>query len=912
MQTRIPRWAANGAVGSLLALVLIVVGGPRAHGQAPPRLPQVDGYSSAACKPASGNRPWMDTSQTPVCRALFALGAMTADERMNFRGTNERLGLVSPRGSDGPNGIVGGGFGIEQTPVTSGRSAHVTAFPTVITLGATWDRALARRFGEAVGEEFAGKGMTSVTGPTINLLRTWHWGRTGETFSEDPYLMSELVVPEIEGIQGRKVIAVTKHFAGNNQENTRTGVFPDNAGIDERIPEKALHEIYFPAFKAAASRAHTGAIMCAYNQVNGVFSCNDKWMLDELRSWGFDGTVVPDAIFALRSTEAAARAGVDNVSGTEVRDLVQAGKLPADTPDRIAMHYLVPRFRLGIYDAPPAGSADADVSTPAHVQLARQIAEAGAVLLKNQGGVLPFASTVRSVAVIGDDAGSHATVMESGSAHVYVDPARLVTPLDSITRRAGSAVTVRYARGTLGIGPLPAIPGNVLRSASGQAGLDAVYWTNGRFSGTPSLTRVDPTIDFTATPPGVAPAAAARGAAPPPGRAAGPAAAAGRGAGGRQGRGGRGGRGGGGGGAPRPDWSAEWTGTLTPPSTGVYRFSIAGGGTAQLYVDTHRVVTLMRADFGMVAQGTIALTGGRPVPIALKFSNGSNLTGQYLRLGWALPDPGLVAGAVAAAKGSDVAVVFAAEQEGEGYDKLSLGLPGDQDALISAVAAANPHTVVVLHTSNPVAMPWLDQVEGVVEAWYPGQQAGPSIAALLFGDTNPSGRLPMTFPADEHQGPATRWTEYPGDVYTANFDEGVLVGYRWYDAKGQQPLFPFGYGLWYTTFQYDQLQVQGTADGAVVRVRVTNTGARAGAEVVQLYVEEPSEASEPPRQLKGFDKVDLQPGQSRVVSFTLDAGTLSAWDQGQHKWTLYPGTYTVHVGHSSRDFRATGTFSIGR
>lgn len=874
--------------------------------------------TASGCKTPAGDRPWTDTTQTPECRAAFALAAMTSDEKVAFRGTNERLGLVSPGGSDGPNGVIGGGFAVDQTPVTQGRSFNVTAFPTVITLGATWDRELAKKFGEAVGEEFHGKGMTSVTGPTINLLRTWRWGRSAETFGEDPFHISELVVPEILGIQSRKVIAVAKHFAGNNQENTRVGIFPDNAGIDERITEKALFEIYFPHFRAAASRAHNGAIMCAYNQVNGVFSCNNKWMIDQLRSWGFDGYIVPDAAYALRSVEAAARAGVDNVNAIELGDLVKAGKLPASTIDAIAMHYLVPRFRLGIYDDTTRGNADANVSTPEHVALARDIAAQGAVLLKNKGDLLPLQSPgdrvprggheVRSIAVIGDDAGPHVTVMETGSAHVYVDPARLKTPLDGIKARAGSAIAIAYAEGTRGIGRLPAIPSTAVRSTSGQPGFDGVYWTNGRFSGAPAFTRVDQTIDFAAAPPEVVAAAPGQGGTPP-GRGDAPPAGRGEASAGAPGQGGRG-RGAGGGRGARPNWSAKWTGTLTPPSSGTYRFSIAGGGTAQLYVDNRVVASIMRADFGMVAHGTIDLAGGRSVPIELKFSNDSNLTGQLLRLGWAPPEPALINDAVAAAKKADVAVVFAAELEGEGYDKRTLALPADQNALIDAVASANPRTVVVLHTSNPVAMPWIDKVASVIEAWYPGQEAGPSIASVLFGDVNPSGKLPMTFPVDEHQGPATSWMEYPGDGYTANFNEGVLVGYRWYDAKGQQPLFPFGHGLSYTTFRYSDLQAKSAADSATVSVRVTNSGSRAGAEVAQLYLVYPAAAQEPPRVLKGFDKVMLKPGESRVVTFALDKDTLSAWDEASHAWKLYPGTYTAHVGSSSRDTRVMGAFAI--
>jgi beta-glucosidase len=667
--------------------------------------------------------------------------------------------------------------------------------------------------------------------------------------------------------------------------------------VDERITEKALYEIYFPHFKALAARARNGSVMCAYNQVNGVFSCNNKWMLDQLRSWGFDGTVVPDAIYALRTAEDAARAGVDNIQPAQLDALVKAGKVPVSTIDSIALHHFVPRFRLGIYDDKSRGDAEANVSTPEHVALARQVAAEGAVLLQNRNNVLPLASpAVKSIAVIGDDAGPNVTAMVGGSAHVYVDPARLKSPLDGIKSRAGSSIAVTYAKGTLGVGRLPALPADVLKTASGQPGFDAVYWTNGRFGGVPAFTRVDTAVDFVAPPPGIAPTA--------------PPESAGASAQGNAAGAGRGGRGGGG--VPHPPtWSAKWTGTFVPPSTGLYRFSIAGAGTGQLYVANRPVVALMRADFEVVAHGTIELTAGQPVPIALKYSSESNITSQILRLGWAPPEPALVNDAVAAAKISDVAIVFAGELVGEGYDKLTLSLPADQDWLINAVADANPRTVVVLHTSNPVAMPWLNKVAAVIEAWYPGQEAGTSIASVVFGDVNPAGRLPMTFPASESQAPATRWTQYPGDGYTVNFDEGVLVGYRWYDAYSQQPLFPFGFGLSYTTFKYDELQVRGGADGATVTVRLTNTGRRAGAEIAQMYVGFPAAAQEPPRQLKGFEKVSLKPGESRTVSFSLDRDALSAWDESIHGWKEHAGAYTVEVGRSSRDLALKGTFTIG-
>jgi beta-glucosidase len=886
--------------------------------QGPERLAKVPGYNSTACTVPPGDRPWMDARQSPECRALEALAAMTPEERLLFRGTNQRLGLNFSGGSDGPNGITGGGFGIEQTSPAP-RNVNTTAFPTVIAVGATWDRDLARRYGLAIGEEFAGKGMSSMTGPTINLLRTWHWGRAAETFSEDPYLMAELAVPEINAMQSQKVVAVVKHFAGNNQENTRTGVSPDNAGVDERISEKALQEIFFPHFKAAVQKAHNASIMCAYNQVNGQFSCNNPWLLGQLREWGFDGYIVPDAGYALRNTLAAARAGVDRVNSQEVDALVKAGQLPADIIDRIAMHSMVPIFRLGIYDSPPAGTAEANVSTPAHLQTARDIGAQGAVLLKNAGAVLPLgAARVKSIAVIGDDAGPHVTVMESGSAHVYVDPAKVRTPLDAITARAGAAMKVTYAQGTVGIGRLSAIPTSALKPANGQGqGLDAVYYTNASWTGDPVATKVEPTVDFASFPlpelggpaRGGAPGGRqGRGALPQADAAPSPAAQPPqRGSVAPAGR-----QGGGGAFGPRPAWSAVWTGTLTPPASGIYRFSLAGGGTGQLYIDNKPVVTLMRADFAMVAHGIVPLDSGRAVPIQLKYSSASNLTGAGLRLGWQPPDPSMLDRAVAAARQSDVAVVFAAEQEGEGYDKLSLNLPGDEDQLIDAVASANARTIVVLHTSNPVSMPWIEKVSAVIEAWYPGQEAGTSIASVLFGDVNPSGKLPVTFPANELQGPGVKWTEYPGDGRTVDFSEGVLVGYRFYDAKNQQPLFPFGHGLSYTTFGYSGLLIEGIGQQRTVKVRVTNTGTLAGAEVLQLYLGFPPEAGEPPRQLKGFEKVSLKPGESKVVSMVLDKDAMSAWETATHQWRMYPGTYAVNVGSSSRDIRLKGSFVLAK
>ena len=758
----------------------------------------------------------------------------------------------------------------------SGRSLGVTAFPNVITLGATWDRTLAERFGRAAGKEFRGKGLIANLGPTMNLIRTWHGGRSAETYAEESVLIAELAVPEVLGLQEQGVIATIKHYAANSQEISRIGEFPHMAGIDEHISEKALHEIYLPHFKAAVQRGRAGGVMCAYNRLNGEFPCNSKWLLGLLREWGFDGVIVPDATFAQRDAAAAARAGMDGANPvSEVSAAIKRGEVDAHFFDRKVYYTLVTRFRHGLYDNPAKGDENAVVSTPEHVKLAREIATSGIVLLKNTGGALPL-DGAKSIAVIGADAGPDAVTMETGSAHVHVG--KLDVPVDAIRARAGDSVRVDYSRGNAGIRALPSVPPSVLTPPGGKGnGLEGTYYGTPYYS-TKVLTRIDPSIEFGANP-GIP--------APPPGTLVRKDVGANR----------------------FEPWSAQWTGTLTPPATGRYSFSLTGAGTAELFVDRKLVTTSQRADFSRVSVGTIELTAGRPASVLVKYDTRSAVLGAGIKLGWQPPDDRL-AQAVEVAKRADVAVVFAGEQLGEGYDKLDLSLPGDQDALIDAVSAVNPRTIVVLHTSTPVAMPWIDRVAAVVEAWYPGQEAGASIASVLFGDVSPSGKLPVTFPRDATQGPAQHWLEYPGTGQTMVYAEGVFVGYRWYDAKNQEPLFPFGHGLSYTTFDYGDVAVTGAQAARTVQITVRNTGRKPGAEVVQLYIGMPAAADEPPKQLKGFEKVMLRPGESRTVSLPVPDESLRVFDEGSRTWRLFPGEYTVMVGASSRDIRQTGRFAV--
>jgi len=749
---------------------------------------------------------------------------MTYDEKLNFRGALPRLGLYA-----GP-----GGRGSQAPPP---KTSGITVFPHEHVVAATWDKGLAARVGKAMGEEFAGRGTAF---PMININRTWHWGRTADTFGEDPFLTAEMVVPEINAIQNEHVLAILKHYLANNQEI-------DRQTVDEKIPERALHEIYYYAWKQAVERSKVAGVFCAYNGVNGNFSCVNPELLGTLRSWGFDGFVFPEPV---GDPVAAVKAGSDLLAPNVIDANVKSGKLDASAVDLIAFHLLVPYFRLAVFDVPPAPS-DAPASTPEHRKLAEEVAEQGAVLLKNNASLLPLKG-VHSIALIGDDAGKNASMQMTTSNVPNGNPS---LPVDAIPARGGSGVKVTYVPGPTELSPLPEM----------RADFAASFYSSADLTGTPVAARTDAAIDLAKTPPPAQLIPAGRG----------------RGAG------------------PRTAWSARWTSTLTPAATGRYRFSLTGSGTARLSVGGNVIGSIFKSDTAVTAVDGVSLIANQPIEVKVEYMNQGR--GANLRVGMQASDFD-----VSVVKQADVAIVFAGERAGESMDRTSLTLNGDLNYVIETAAAANPRTVVVLNTAGPVAMPWIDKVAAVIWAGHPGGFDGSSIAALLFGDANPSGKLPITFPVNAQQGPATNPDEYPGDGKVVNFTENLLVGYRWYDAKNQAPLFPFGHGLSYTTFKYSDLK----ADASAVRLKVANTGTRGGAEVVQLYLGYPAAAGEPPQQLRGFEKVWLKPGESKTVSIALSRDRLAVWDDAAHTEKVVPGMYTVNVGSSSRDIRLRGSFAI--
>jgi beta-glucosidase len=789
-------------------------------------------------------------------------GAVNAGGYAGVVPANTRLGIPALYLADSPVGVGNGSTGVTQWADTS-------------ALASTWDTSLASAYGKAYGAEQAGKGHNIALMPTINILRLPLWGRAPETFSEDPYLTGAQATAEIRGVQGNHVIATTKHFVANNQEVLRSH-------INVVAARRTLEEIYYPAFKMAVQQGGTGAIMCSYNRVNGTYACeNAEELTDTLRdAWKFDGLVMSDW-GALHSTVKAARAGMDlempgvanenNLSfidrlfggqyfGSKLKAAVLSGAVRESTLDAMVTHILTAMFRIGLFDHPlpdPAAVKDNVVSTPAHLALSTKIATDGTVLLKNAGSLLPLSTrTVHSIAVIGDAAQEHVQTAAGGSATVL--PSRPVaTPLAGITTRAGSGVKVTHAQGTLGVAvALTAVPASAFGS-----GLTVAYYPTADLSGTPFATGTVPNLDFTGAPAAV---------------------------------------------AGHSTWSARYTGSITAPATGDYRFSLSGGGNIRVWIDGAPVVSF--APFHEPnSYGLVHLTAGphtirvEVTPLqATLVTVDAFAAGSGLHLGWQPQENLMVDAAASAARAADVAVVVVSVPAAEGMDRSALALPGDQAKLISAVAAANPRTIVVLNSSSAVTMPWLGSVRAVVEAWYPGQTSGTALAQVLFGDVNPSGKLPVTFPASDGQMPARSAVEYPGDGDDVYYSEGLLVGYRWYDATGRRPLFPFGYGLSYTSFRMSNLAVTRSGSRLVAKVTVTNTGRRAGAEVVQLYAGSPASAKEPPRRLEAYTKVALAPGKSRRVTLTFAVSSLASWDNSDTGWVLHRGTYRLYVGDSSR------------
>ncbi len=845
--------------------------------------------------------PWleaaMDRGDSPSALARLVADRMTLAQKLGeivlfdsgvYENVNAGVpGLCIPPLTleDGPQGVA---FG----------AVHVTQLPAPLGIAASFDTSLARTYGEVIGSEALGQGVDVIQGPDLNIDRVPQNGRSYEGYGEDPELVSAMGVADIEGIQSTGAMAMAKHFAVYSQET-------DRGGLDDLVSLRALEEIYLPPFRAAVTQAHVASVMCAYPQLNGTYQCQDPYLLALLGQWGFAGFVRSD-LGAVHDPVAALRSGTNLLKPEDVAQLaglVDNGTLPMSAVDDATIRVLTAMFAHGVVGREDTGAPGDPVDSVSHTEFSLVAAERSAVLLKDQDSVLPLStSNVRSVAVIGADASTEPVTTGYGSAQVVAPFTS--TPLDAIRQRAGTGVTITHADGGSTTGALPPVPTDLLTPSSGEGhGLTLTLAQTDPDTGPASEQLVEPTVDASIRPhPSPSPLPESP-ASPIAGSRARHRPSIVRGSLGL-------------GGAISsnrsdivlpPGWSdvtATWTGTLTPPRSGLYTLSLQGSGSASLTLDGHTAV----ADTLSHARGrwssTVPLVGGHEYAVQLVWdpvahstpSGESSVTLSQLTLGFDYVSD-QIAAAVAAARKANVAVVFAADYNSEAYDRPSLALPGDQDALIAAVSAANPHTVVVLNTGGPVLMPWLGEVAGVIEAWYPGEEDGNAIAALLFGDVDPSGRLPVTFPSSDTLTAVNSVAQWPGIGLTSYYTEGLEVGYRYDHTHDIRPLFPFGYGLDYTHFALGRLTVRHRSSGVTLTVRVTDAGTRSGTDVLQAYLTYPAAAGEPPAQLVAFFPVSLSPGERRAVNLAVPASAFQAFLGG--RWTTVPGDYTLAVGQSS-------------
>jgi beta-glucosidase len=597
------------------------------------------------------------------------------------------------------------------------------------------------------------------------------------------------------------------------------------------VSDRALHEIYMPAFQAAVERAHAAAVMCASSTVNGHYSCQNRYLLTDVlnQEWDFPGFVMTDYL-ALHSTTGGAFAGTDmerrddTYYGQPLETDVENGTVPSSVLNTMVQRILTEMFRFNLIARPPRGSTSAKVTSPAHRRLSNEVAEAGTTLLKNSSHTLPLSSRgAGRVAVIGPSAEASPTYGQGGS--TYVVPSHPVTPLQGLRSAAGRGTHVVYEHGLPTDTSLPAIPASNLTPA------------------------------YSPTPLG-----------------------------------------------------GNYIGTLTAPQTGTYVLALDNpccSTQTHLYLDGKDLINDPGVKPAYTYSASVYLYAGASYTL--------QISGESDSLSWGTPShlaPG-IDDAVAAAKSAKTAIVVVSDDtESESTDRPSLDLPSAQNELISQVAAANSHTVVVVDAGAPIIMPWLPKVSAVVDAWYPGETSGTALARVIFGQIDPGGHLPVTFPKSLSEVPAHAPAHFPGNGKTVQYSEGIDVGYRWYDVKHITPLFPFGFGLSYTRFRFSDLRVSpATTDGlsdVSVSATIKNVGSRTGTDVAQLYLDDPAAAGEPPRQLVGYRRVTIAPGHSSRIRLKIAPQRTWWWAQSARGgtstgggWSQTPGNYRVYVGDSS-------------
>ncbi len=788
------------------------------------------------------------------------IDALTLAEQVSLlAGTDNWHTAAIPEHGIAPMRVTDGPAGARGTTFTGPASVNV---PSGTALAATFDPALIERIGGLLGREARAKGARVLLAPTVNLHRTPVGGRNFECQSEDPYLSARITVGYVRGVQSEGVAACVKHFVGNDTEFERMT-------IDNRIDERTLRETYLQPFEAAVREADAQAIMTAYNRINGPFAADSKELLtDVLRGeWGFTGIVMSDW-FGLHSTVEGIEAGLDlempgptRERGATLVAAVESGSVDASAVRAAARRMVSFLDRIGaLADGGPGPETTRD--TAEDRALVRSAASSGMVLLRNEANALPLdPASVRRVAVVGPNA-AKGRIMGGGSA--MVNAVHEVHPLGSLRARLAT---------------------------SGAEVLDAVGCTIHRTLPPPRRDWIsNATIDYFVTAGDMADGA-------PPFRS-----------------------------EPLPRFNLIWpeepsegltrelfacriTFTLTPTISGPWSFGLTSVGRARLFVNDTLVADDEQATpggsfFGLGKAQLVeshGLVAGEPVVVRVDYVNDGLGMMRGLIMGFeppALEDTIEVAARLAATTDAAIVVVGTNDDwEAEGYDRTTIALPGRQDELIREVAKVSARTIVVVNAGSPVAMPWINDVDAVLYVWFPGQEFGDALTDVLLGDVDPGGRLPVTLPRRLEDSPA--FEHHPGRNGVGNYLEGRLFGYRHYDTIGREPLFPFGHGLSYAHITIDEASM---VDGSV-QASLTNTGDRAGVQVVQVYVHDPVGTGAPDdavQHLVGFAKVELAAGETKTISVPLDPRWATHWDVATHAWATRPGARELRVGRSSR------------
>ena len=823
--------------------------------------------------------PFADPSLPLETRVADLAGRLTLEEKVGLMAgaaafTLEgvpRLGVPRVRVADGPTGV------------RSNEGEVATVFPVGVAMAATWNPGLTREVAAAIAREALALDNRVILAPTINIVRTPLWGRNFETYSEDPYLAGAIGAAFVEGLQGEGVGASLKHYAVNNQEENRMTV---NAVVDERT----LREIYLAAFETVVTQTRPWTVMASYNRINGAYATENQYLLKDILKgeWGYDGVVVSDW-GAVHDTVAAGNGGNDlempgpaRWFGERLLAAVRSGDVPESHIDDAAARMVRLILRTGVLDGrpPPAG----ELRTRRHRDVATRAAEEAVVLLKNHGDLLPLdAGALRRIAVVGPNAAAR-RIQGGGSSQVR--PGRQISILQAIEDLLGDACEVVHAEG----GDNEPVPPQA-RAASfsadaggGQPGLLCEYFADRDFSAAPYRAQVERGIGKLVST-GSMDIVTAEGLG-----------------------------------------ALRWSGWLWAERDGRHELSLRAPGQVRLelggatLIDDATPGDVDRLDLGGMAVERrvvdVHLAAGQGYPVTIEYvrpADPREVSWEYVGVGLRQPR-GSIAEAAALAASSDAAIVVigaASITEAEGYDRRTLDLPGDQNALVEAVLAANPRTVIVLVGGAPYVLPWIDHVPAVILPWLGGEEGPDAVARILFGRAEPSGRLPITFPRHLEDTPAHAW--YPGGA-DAIYGEGLYVGYRHFDRSAEAPMFPFGHGLTYTRFAYGDLEAdEEVKAGAAVQVSFTvkNIGERPGKETAQLYVRPrgPS-VDRPVKELKGFAKIDLSPGERRRVTLTLDARAFAFWDPGQGAWVAEPGAYDLLIGGSAADIELQTTVRL--